>query len=92
MSEFCTEQFNNRRTILHCDLNSFFASVEVKHRPELKGKAVAVNLCHQSAGLAVGKKSQRQIAYGVEYHLFKVVGNLCGNGRAYGARQKAYKQ
>ncbi|MBR6514525.1 MAG: DNA polymerase IV [Clostridia bacterium] len=42
MSEFCTEQFNKRRTILHCDLNSFFASVEVKHRPELQGKAVAV--------------------------------------------------
>ncbi len=42
MSKFCTEQFNRRRTILHCDLNSFFASVEVKHRPELRGKAVAV--------------------------------------------------
>ena len=30
------------RTILHCDLNSFYASVELLERPELRSAPVAV--------------------------------------------------
>ena len=30
------------RSILHCDMNNFYASVETLYTPELAGKAVAV--------------------------------------------------
>lgn len=65
MSEFCTEQFNRRRTILHCDLNSFFASVEVKHRPELRGKPVAVCGAIEDRHGIVLAKTQEAKRFGV---------------------------
>ena len=33
---------NSDRRILHCDMNSFYASVELLSRPDIKDKPVAV--------------------------------------------------
>lgn len=53
------------RTVLHCDCNSFYASVEIARRPELRGKPVAV--CGDPAlrhGIVLAK-SQEAKACGV---------------------------
>lgn len=48
-----------KRTILHCDLNSFFASVEVKHEPSLLGKPVAVcGAIEDRHGIVLAKTSE----------------------------------
>lgn len=53
------------RTILHCDMNNFYASVECLHRPELRGLPVAV--CGQTEerhGIVLAKNYEAK-AYGV---------------------------
>lgn len=54
-----------KRTILHCDLNSFFASVEIFLNPELKGKPVAVCGSVEDRHGIVLAKSDEAKAYGV---------------------------
>ena len=53
------------KVILHCDLNSFFASVEVKHNPNLKGKAVAVCGSKEDRHGIVLAKTQEAKRFGV---------------------------
>ncbi len=53
------------RTILHCDLNSYFASVEIMLNPELKGKAVAVCGKTEDRHGIVLAKSDLAKSYGV---------------------------
>jgi len=53
------------RSILHCDLNNFYASVECLLRPDLKGKPVAVCGAPEERHGIILSKSQEAKAYGV---------------------------
>ena len=53
------------RTILHCDCNSFFASVEISLRPELKGLPVAVCGDPESRHGIVLAKSEEAKKFGI---------------------------
>ncbi len=54
------------RTILHCDLNSFYASVEILLDPTLRGKAVAVCGSQEDRHGIVLAKSERAKEFGVK--------------------------
>ncbi len=54
------------RTILHCDLNSFYASVELSLNPELKGLPVAVCGSKEDRHGIVLAKTEEAKKYGVK--------------------------
>ena len=53
------------RTILHCDMNGFYASVELLALPELKGKPVAVCGNPENKHGIILAKSEEAKAYGI---------------------------
>ncbi|MGN1195463.1 MAG: DNA polymerase IV [Acutalibacteraceae bacterium] len=56
----------SERTILHCDLNNFFASVECFHHPELKNVPMAVcGSVEERHGIVLAKNEQAK-KYGVK--------------------------
>ena len=54
------------RTILHCDLNSFYASVELLEHPELRAAPVAVCGDPESRHGIILAKNERAKAFGVK--------------------------
>ena len=56
----------NDRCILHCDLNNFFASVELLEHPELKGCPVCVGGDEKARHGIVLAKNERAKKYGVK--------------------------
>ena len=59
------------RTILHCDCNSFFASVEIAENPSLRGYPVAVCGSQDDRRGIVLAKSEEAKRYGVVYCVLK---------------------
>lgn len=59
-----TETSPRIRSIIHCDMDAFFASVEQLRRPELKGKAVIVGGSPRSRGV-VSTCSYEARKYGI---------------------------
>jgi len=55
-----------QRTILHCDLNNFFATVEVLRNPTLRGKPVAVCGDPEKRGGIVLAKSEEAKKHGIK--------------------------
>ena len=54
------------RTILHCDMNSFFASVEIARRPELARVPMAVCGSIEERHGIILAKNQLAKPYGIE--------------------------
>ena len=54
------------RTILHCDLNSFFASVELLDYPQLRDRPVAVCGDPEARHGIILAKNEAAKAYGVQ--------------------------
>lgn len=54
------------RTVLHCDLNNFYASAECARNPELKGKAIAVGGNEKDRHGIILAKSNEAKKFGVK--------------------------
>lgn len=54
------------RVILHCDANSFYASVEILYHPELRNQPVAVSGDAQSRHGIILTKNQLAKQYGIQ--------------------------
>ena len=55
-----------KRTILHCDCNNFFASVELLERPDLEGRPVAIAGDQEQRHGIILAKNQLAKRYGVQ--------------------------
>lgn len=87
-----TMVFNNEMHILHCDLDAFFASVEQRDNPSLRGKPVIVGGTPQSRGV-VSTCSYEARQYGVKSAMpASQALRLCPQGVFLPVDMKRYQQ
>src|SRR5512139_1898300 len=80
-----------RRTILHLDLDAFYASVEVLDRPELRGKPVIVGGSERRGVVSAASYESRK--YGVHSAMPTAAAKrLCPQGIFLPARMERYKE
>jgi DNA polymerase-4 len=61
-----TEAMKMYRKILHCDINNFYASVELLHHPKLRGKPVAVGGSAEARHGIILAKNYEAKPYGIQ--------------------------
>ena len=80
------------RTILHCDLDAFYASVEQRDHPEYRGKPVIVGGGPNERGV-VSAASYEARAFGVHSAMpLRQAGKLCPNGIFVPGNFAAYEE
>jgi DNA polymerase-4 len=80
------------RTILHCDLDAFYASVEQRDHPEYRGKPVIVGGGPNDRGV-VSAASYEARAFGIRSAMpLRQAGKLCPHGVFVPGRFEAYEQ
>jgi len=80
------------RTVLHVDMDAFYASVEQREQPELKGQPVIVGGPKQARGV-VSAASYEARKFGVHSAMpLRIAARLCPRGHFVPVRMELYQQ
>ena len=92
MSEASADAWSGRHAILHCDLDAFYASVEQRDQPELRGRPVIVGGRAHERGV-VSAASYEARRFGVRSAMpLRMAARLCPEGVFVPGDPKRYQE